>query len=327
MPVADVLAELLEFKWRDVSFPVTEFETNLEQDLVEHKWPQRDGAHVEATGRAPLVITATIPFRNFVAPGKSESWGRAGRDIDGTIELDQNEILYPIVFRKFVIAMSTRSSGPLQHPEFGIIQCKPKNAHCKWLSTRRDGCDVHATWVESLDDTVSDFEDILARKSPIPLADVASSDLDQQIADFGVPLVTTDADSLAGISFSDQIQSITSSFDAASLVSSQYAGQIDHVLYRIDSLEDRITALGDVTAWPLISSCERTKSALHDLKTLLLTTDSNVLTFYTLADTTLAALTVQTKATIDELLILNPSLVQQSFVPAFTKVRYYKKAA
>lgn len=322
--ISDVLAELLELKWRDVSVPCTDFETNLEQDLVEHKWPDRDGAHVEATGRAPLVITATIPFRNFVSPGKSESWGRVGRDIDGTVELDQKELLYPTTFRKFFIAMATRSSGPLQHPEFGIIQCKPKSAHCKWLATRRDGCDVHATWVESLDDTQREFEDILARKSPEPLADVASSDLDQQIDDFGVPLVTNDPDGLAGISFSDQIQSITSAFDAATLVSAQYAGKIDHVLYRVQALQDRVERAADVTAWPLISSCERAKSALHDLKTLLLNSARNVSIYITPQDTTLASLTIETGGSIDDLLTLNPALVQTPFVERGTKVRFYK---
>jgi len=310
--IFDVLEQLLEWKWRDVSAPTSEFDTEIDQDLVQHKWPNRDGAHVEATGRAPLMFTATLHFRNFIIPGLSETWNAGGA------------VLYPTVFRNFFQAMATRSSGPLQHPEFGLIQCKPKSAKCKWLASRRDGCDVTAAWIESLDDTVSDFKDILARKSPEPLAFVASADIDEQVIEWDNPPVTDDG---LPTTFSDDVQSILNAYDIATIVSAQYGAKIDSVLYRVQSLEDRVSAANDVTAWPLISSCERLKGALYDLKVLLLTSEQNVQTITLQADTTLAALTAITGGDISDLITLNPALASTLIVTAGTTVRYYQPLA
>jgi hypothetical protein len=309
--IVDVLEQLLELKWRDVSTPSYDFDLDLEQDHVDHKWPDHDGAHVEATGRAPLIFSATIPFLNSVQPGLSETWNTG------------NQALYPTVFRAFFVAMATRSSGILQHPEFGDIQCKPRSAKCKWAAQRRDGCIVTATWKESLDDTVRQFQDVLARKSPVPEAQVAAQDLDEQIADYGNPLVTFDGDTT---SYIDDISTITSAFDAVTLAQYQAGGYVDHVLYRVQALEDRVSAANDVTAWPLVTSCERMKSSLYDMKLLLLTSDRDVLNLTTEQDLTLGMLAVITGASITDLLDLNPRLAAKPVVSAGTKVRYYKAA-
>jgi len=319
----DVLEQLLEFKWRDVSFPVTEFETDLEQDLALHKWPNRDGAHVEATGRAPLVFSATIPFRNFIQPGTTETWQNfIAPDANGNLE--SGAPLYPTVFRAFFQAMATRSSGQLQHPEFGLVQCKPKSARCKWSAMRRDGCDVTASWIESLDDTVSDFQDILARPSPVSEAQVAASDVDDQIVQWDNTPVTSDA---SASTFSQDLARVLSSFDMATILSSQYGASIDALTKRTSSLLDRVEAASDITAWPLIASCSRLQSSLYDVKQSLLTSGQSVAIFVPPEDTTLAALAAITGSTMDDLITLNAALVRNIRVPAGSEVRYYRKAA
>jgi DNA circularisation protein N-terminus len=307
----DVLSQLLELQWRDVSMPAYDFDLDLEQDLIQHKWPDHDGAHVEAVGRAPLVFSASIPFLNNITPGPNETW-----DYD-------NQVLYPTVFRQFFIAMSDRRSGILQHPEFGYIQCKPRSAKCKWAAQRRDGCIVTASWVESLDDTVKQFQHIITSKSPVSASQAAASDLDSQIADYGNPLVTSDGDTT---SFTDDMVTILSAFDAVTLAQYQAGGYIDHVLYRVQALEDRVNDAADVTAWPLVTSCERMKSALYDLQLAILEGDQDVLTITTKQDLTLGKLCVLTGSNITDLLNLNPRLASQPAVPSGTTVRYYKAA-
>lgn len=316
----DVLEQLLEFKWRDVSFPVSEFDTDLEQDLVQHKWPNRDGAHVEATGRAPLAFSAIIHFRNFILPGINETWN-IGTETSYSIG---NQPLYPTVFRAFFVAMATRSSGVLQHPEFGPIRCKPKSARCKWTSQRRDGCDVTASWIESLDDTVSEFQDILARPSPIAESQVASADVDSQIVEWNNPAVTADSSST---SFSQDVAKILSTFDMATIVSSQYGASLDALTNRTLTLLQRVEAANDITAWPLISSCSRLQSSLYDVKLQLLTTGRDIATFTPQEDTSVGALSVLTNTSATDLIVLNASLARAPRVPAGTVVRYYRSKA
>lgn len=319
----DVLEQLLEFKWRDVSFPVTEFDTDLEQDLTQHKWPNRDGAHVEATGRAPLVFNATIPFRNFISPGTAETWASfVAPNANG--DLEAGAALYPTVFRAFFQAMATRSSGVLQHPEFGPIQCKPKSARCKWTAQRRDGCDVTASWIESLDDTVADFQDILARPSPVSEAQVAASDVDSQIVEWDNTPVTGDG---VPTTFTQDVAKVLSTFDMATIVSSQYGASIDALTNRVATLLSRVEAANDITAWPLISSCSRLQSSLYDVKATLLTSGQGVAIFVPPEDTTLAALAAITGSAMDDIITLNASLVRGPVVPAGSQVRYYRKAA
>lgn len=305
--IGDVLEQLLEFKFRGISVPCSDFGTLVEQDQMDHLWPDRDGGHIEGTGRKPLVHHFTLHFRNNLSPGLAESWNV------------NNQALYPTVFRQFFVAVSDRSSGPLQHPELGIVTAKIRTADFRWSSQRRDGVDCTCQFKES-DDSTSDFQDILARKSPVSEAHVASQDLDSQIIQYANPTITADSENG---SFLDSIIAITSAFDQATLLQAQYAGKIDHVVYRVQNLQDRVTHALDVKAWPLITSGERLKGALFDMKTTLLTTEKEILHYVAARDTTLAALTGPTGTSITDLLKLNPGLASKPHVPLGTIIRRY----
>ena len=110
----------------------------------------------------------------------------------------------PLHVPAFLVAFTTRTSGILQHPELGEIRCKPDKAEFKWSANTRDGVDVSASWIESLDDTVTEFQDILAR--PSPAQDVAL-DLDDQLGQYTNPGLPSH---VRAFSFVDGITKITS---------------------------------------------------------------------------------------------------------------------
>jgi len=302
----DVLSQLLELKWRDVSVPCTQFSTSLAHDVVIHKWPDRDGAHVEATGRQPLQHRASIPFKNGVNPGRGETWGK--------------NFLYPDTFRLFLTAFATRTSGFLQHPELGLIRCKPHTAEFNWGATSRDGCECTATWIESLDDTVTEFQDILASKSPVADLILQADALDDQIVNYPNPKLSP---SIRSFSFATAIRNVTKSFNAITLASAKYGGYINHVAYRASVLEDAVLGLHDNAAWPIVTSCERIRASLHDLKRSQLTASRTVGLHTVARDGTLASLLIPTRSTVTDLLTLNPSLGRSSVIPKGTVVRYY----
>src|SRR5574338_1378957 len=101
---------LLECKWKDISFPITNLHTELKKDLVEHKYPDRDGAHVESTGRSPIRTTCQALFYNNVSRGKGETWNF------GT--------LFPTTYLEFIEVCKDRSAGVLQHPILGNMDAK-----------------------------------------------------------------------------------------------------------------------------------------------------------------------------------------------------------
>ncbi len=304
--MGDVLSQLLEYKWRDVSFPVVQFSTGVAHDHVIHKWADRDGGHVEATGRQPLQFRASIPFKNSVNPGPSETWGKL--------------FLYPDTFRLFLAAFATRTSGVLQHPELGPIRCKPHSADFTWSANSRDGCDCNATWTESLDDTVSEFQDILARKSPVAELILQADALDAEVAAYPNPLLST---SVRSFSFADAMRLATKPFNTITLTSAKYGGYINHVAYRASLLEDAVLHLHDNAAWPIVTACERVRALLHDLKKQQLTVANRLIGFYTVPrDATLASLIVPTRTSARELLNLNPSLASGPVVRKGTVVRY-----
>jgi hypothetical protein len=307
MPITDLLAQLFELKWRDVAVPVMDFDTELEHDQVAHEWPDRDGAHVEATGRRPLIHRATIPFYSNISPGPVETWNSG------------NTVLYPTVFRDFLIAFSIRRSGPLQHPELGIITCKPKTCHFQWRAQRRDGCLATATWIESDDDGTTDFRDVLLGQSPVPAAQVAAEDLDTLLAAYNNDSLEDPNEP----SYTSSVSSITSALNATTLVQSQYTGQVNAVMYRLAALQTAVWSLGDPAAWPLANSALRLQDALSLMQAQLLATERQVLTYKTGLDQPLTLLVGTLQTSITDLLTLNPSLASAPYVPANTQVRYY----
>lgn len=299
--------------WRGISFPTTEFKQSLRQDHAQHKFPDRDGAHIEATGRDPIVFTAHVPFYNTIAPGKNESW-----DAD----------MYPTRWRRFLIACADRTVGILVHPELGQIKCKVETCDTRWSAGTRGGVDVDVTWIESLE-YGTDINANFTNDSPTASAEIAALDLDTQVFDLTEAKSEIPTETFK-TSFGESLRQIKGIADQATLFNQRVAGQVDSMAYRVEALSDAIGgAKTSVKNWPVLNSIERMKSSLVDLKKQILTTGKPVALYTVVKESTLAAIAnavaVYAGRSVDvgEILILNPALAQRPTVQPGIVVRYY----
>lgn len=308
MATQDVLAKLLAPFWRTVPFPLVKFNTELSQDQVEHKMPDADGAHVEATGRNNLVISATIPFRNGVTTGPSEAW--------------HGRVLYPDLFREFFSACADKTSGPLVHPELGRLTCKCKSMRWDYDPMRRDGVDVDVSWTESRDES-DNIAGYLAQPSPVAEAATVAQDLDlllEQYARTRTPIELDD-----GSSFTDLITGLQSIPDTITLTSQRIGGYLSGIAAKLDRLDAAIKRVNDVSIWPIVQGAEHLRHSVNKIaqqpeKTAPL---KRLVVYRVRRDTTVAQLARLLKQRVDELIRINPDLSSDPVVTAGTEVRYY----
>jgi DNA circularisation protein N-terminus len=308
--INDLFDQLLEFTWRGIGFPVVETEIELRQDLVIHKMVDRDSAHVEATGRAPMQFTARIPFLNRIAPGKAEKWVQP---------------LYPTVWKQFFAACADKSTGPLRHPEIGDITCKCEIARTRWAGDVRSGVFVSVTWIET-DDSIQNND--LAFSSPSPISNLQNAALDLDGGLFQVNPAITPQPYVPPTSFQDLVRSIRSVFDQVTLSQKQFAGRIDNVIYQAQSLEDAFNRAVNASAlnWPLLLAAEQAKSACYDLKATQLTKGKRIAQYTTQKDASLGQVAAIIGAPITDIMALNPAYVQFPILQSGSVIRYYLAA-
>lgn len=306
--MASVLDLLRECKWRGIAFPISSLRTTLKQDLVEHKYWGQDGARLESTGQAPLTIEVVIPFRNGLAKAKSETWAS----------------LYPNTFRFFLLACSDRSIGIFDHPELGEIACKLSSADTVWDPNRRDGVDVHATFVQA--NVQNDTSSPLADPSPAAGAQQSGFDLDAAITTLKPPLPTTP---VYKANFADSIRSVLAVGDQVSLLQKQVGGKFSELAYRAQQIENSALSAKSALMWPIIVACERIKHVANSSPRGKFLQQQREVSYYVVpARTTLAGLVGDIpEASIGDLIKLNPTLPANPSVLANTVVRYYTPKA
>jgi prophage DNA circulation protein len=302
--MADEFDQLLPFKWRDVELPVTQVKLSLAHDLVEHKYWGVDSGRVEATGVAPIRISAQIPLSNRIVPGKNERW------VAGA--------LYPDALRNLLIAFARRQTGLLQHPEFGEIACKAERIDVVISGERRNTAMVDASWVETLDDDV--ISNIVA--SPVTEIELAASDLDASDADLRklvpeLPKYET--------TFDDFARAIAAIGDQVSLLSYRTAGKINSIVYRAEQISESVDRARSALTWPAKQNIERIKTAAHDLRGRLLALSRDIGLYRVLADSTLAGIhaVLPDGNAIGDLVKLNPHLMTDPVIKVGTLVRHY----
>jgi len=298
-----ILDQLREFSWKGISFPVTQVHLSLQQDLVEHRFWAQDGANVEATGRAPITISATIVFRNNIARGRQETWG----------------VLYPTTFRQFFDLSADRSTGVLVHPEFGPINCKLKSAEISHTADRRDGCDVEASWIETREkeNTSAAF----TTQTPVAEAELAAFDLDANLKTLSPPLP---GKTVFTPNFADSIRSILAVGDQISLLSRQIGGQFAAINYRLNQIESQLSSGASALNAVMIQSINRLRFATSNLQQKLLQKQRETRLYVVPVAKTLASVAIDVAGnTVGDLIRLNPSLVGFATVPRGTAVRYY----
>lgn len=324
--MADILSQLSAFSWTNggqrVEFPVSEMTMGFSHDMMEHKFWGLDGAEVEATGRNPLVFTAKCLFTNHLSPGKNEHFS----------------VLYPSEFRKFILLTSDRATGTLNHPEFGPISCKTQNVHVDWRAGLRDGCAVDATWVETLDQ--NSLSQVNANISPVNQVETYAGDLDRELSSTLFPSTPAFKPD-----FVDSITSILSVTDQVSIQSARIVGKIDNIGYRLQQINDSVsravtpprTSITSIVNpnpsqtnralttmyWPIRQTINQLQSNLVAFKQQLLESGKPIVFYRVPSITTLAGVTVETGASIADIMNLNPDLMFRAYLPTGTLVRYY----
>jgi hypothetical protein len=320
--MANALDLLLPFEWRGINFPTASFEVEVSQDHVEHKWPDRDGAHIEGVGRNPLVITARIPMRNGVSPGKQESFAKGA--------------LYPGVYLKFLAACADRSTGTLRHPELGRISVKCKSCKTHWDANRRDGVDIDVVWVETTDKSLDDIIDKDEASISGRTGAQEAKDLDDAIDSYRKrgptpenPLGAPDAPflrahpppGLPNMSFGQVMNNITGIFDTANLFTRSLSSRINEVAFRLDTLSAAVDRAKDPQTWPIRQSIERLRAALHRIQGGA-DKDQFVLTYIVPRETTLGAVSAYLGVSVNVIMEMNPDRFVGCVVLGGTVIRY-----
>lgn len=328
----DVLSQLRGCSWTvdqvTVSFPVTEMKMSFSHDQKQHKFWRVDGARVENNGRNPLMFKSRIPFTNHISPGKNESFVLGD--------------LYPNAFRAFVNTTSPGTTGTLIHPEFGPVQCKVNGEiDISWGPSSRDGAIVDVTWIETKDD---DSASALINVSPVQGVQNSSADLDRQLAQTVLP-----EDPTFTPSFEDQMNAIAGIADQISLQSQRTVGKIDEISYRLNKITTAIDNVSvpprtsvksiinpdpaaankalSVLYWPIRATVNTMQNSLGDLKQKILESGKDIVLYRVPKTSTLALVSITTKAKLLDLMNLNPDLVRLPYVETGTTVRYYSPAA
>jgi hypothetical protein len=297
---------LLPLEWEGVGVPYTRMVLTLRQDLVIHKFADRDGAHIENTGRHPLQFEATIPFINTLGVVRgSETWSQP---------------LYPAQWRRFFQACAIGETGLLQHPELGPLTCKLESVVTVWEGTARGGPTVQVVWIET-DDTSTQLLTALGQPSPISAMAAATANLDTYIAGSSravIPVLPTFTQTFSQL-FA-QFQGLGTQF---SLLSANVGGQLTAIIYQAQALESALDITPNALNWPIYQSAEQAKDAAYTLQGNLLTTGSNVSTTTISKDSTLAEIAVTLGTDLYLLMNLNPALVAVQPVPSGSLVRFY----
>ena len=298
----DIFEDLLPARFREVGFPIYSIETSLRHDLATHAYPDRDGAHIESTGRAPMQFQVRIPFRNGVKRGKGEYWKFP---------------LYPTAYRDFLDAVADKSTGIFQHPGLGEIAVKVESYRESLTGERRAGVDVDVTFIENTEKP-EDLQQLLASSSPIASVESNALAVDGFVADLsglGLPAFTE--------SFSDLVNKIKAIPDFITFYQYGSSGPLNRLLYQANRLIFAAKAAADPLLWPLLTACERMKSSAHNLAADL-KSEQRAMKLYTVpAETTFAAIASQIGAKMGELMALNPKLLAYPTIPAGTQIRYY----
>ena len=294
--------KLQEFKWRGIAVPLSEVSFSFSQDLVQHKYPDRDGAHVESTGRSPIVVNAKIVFYNNTSAGKGASL--------------QYGTLFPTVFTQFLDACKDTSPGVLEHPVHGSFDAKVQSYSYTLNPNNRDGAIVDVSFIETIKNELIAQVPVVEIKSTVQALrdELAISDSNHPVNKLLPP-----DDKL---SLLEALDSIKGFIDGVALAGKKFSGLINRVTSRLNKIVESARAANDVLLTPFISAAQ-TLSANLEAKKNQEDDSRSVRLYVTKEPTTLAALTSLLNNDIKTLIELNKNLVKP-IIPEKSLVRYRK---
>lgn len=297
--------QLLPCKWRDVHIPISRIRVGIEQTLARHGYVGVDAESIEGTGRASMAIEALIPFYNGIVPGKAEKW--------------MHGQLYPFGFRAFLAAFLDRRDGQFQHPELGIINCKPHTLEFVLDPMRRDGVEVVATWLETLDDEnaagfSAEVSPVQHDPSPAFNLDTRPRDIRGLASEYQPPAFTE--------TFESALNKLSGFFDRGTTAATLLAGKKRQILFRIERVEDSVKRAKTPILWPVQDSIDKVRDTLLSLAPGG-SSRRKVSRFKTSGPTDLSSLAIRLAQKVDDLIALNPNLLSQPEIGSGVFVRYY----
>lgn len=296
----EILSQLLECSFRDISFPVESLETEVSHDVIQHKRMDRDGAKLENTGLGPIVYNIKAPFCNTIAKGPMETWNN----------------LYPVQKNKMLDALSDRSTGDFLHPELGLRRCKCQHFKTTLDPNYRGGVVLVFSLIE---DTEADDAIAITQNSVLALALQSAINLDAALGKLKPPPVTG-LEKSGFKSFEAFIRSITSIFDRVGLIQKQIIGKIDRVIGAIN----RLTSTVVDTVQNLGNAPDQLIHSLLQIKKNALIKDQELGYYQTRVPLTVSQIGIMFGNTIQDLITLNPELAASPVVKSYSIVRYYK---
>lgn len=235
----DVLAHLQALKFRGVGpIPCQQNSINVSHNIVEHNQYAVAGGEIENTCRKSGRFSFKCMFRGGISGFRN---------------------LYPQTFRDFWNACLDRTTGPLQHPEFGLVDVKTEHFDVQFDPTRRDGVDVDVVWVETIDKGLS--LDITT-SSPITYAVGLAGNLENVSAgNVAVP----EYDDGSGMSLKQALNKIKGTIMLAEMSISNTLSDIGN---SINALNDMIDTLQNVATtnpanWDVVKSLKAIEAALQ----------------------------------------------------------------
>lgn len=307
---------LREFKFRDIAFPVASFSTSLEQELVQHAYPDRDGAHVESMGQKPRIISVKAVFLNSTSKGSNESW--------------QYGDLFPNQFNRFIRACEDSSVGTLQHPLIGDMNVKCQHASYEITGERRDGAYVDVSFIETIKN------ENIAVAAPGARAQEQAKALYDNLSAPALFKVFQGTD-VSPTSLSDLVDSVTSAIDSVALTGSAALGKINKAIYQVNRISNSVARLNDVKATANFSSkAEALADSLNSLKSNisgaavpLPLTQSNAqlvpnATYVVPSTMTLSDVSIILNVQIQTLLKLNRSLAVRPYLKPGDMIKYIR---
>jgi hypothetical protein len=219
-------------------------------------------------------------------------------------------------------ACADPKTGPLKHPEFGIVNVKCKSCNVAWTPEKRDGCDVEAEFIETL--ITADEESLLfASQSPAAYATAAARDFDAAIKDGGYKPPVEPAmkpDLLTSIKGLDGL------LTQASLGIANVGAQFDAVLGAIDRTLEDLNAQDNPKLQAAIDALVRTFAGVVAMAEKAVAVKGREITQKTVANG--GPINIVAGAFgmgVQDFLRLNPSLASQSGVVAGTVVLVFEK--
>ena len=312
--ISDMVGTLLPVRWDDIYFPCSEFTTDVSQAIVEHKYPNRDSARLEAMGREPLLMKATAVFVNTIVPGPTDNWKQGD--------------LFPNTYNKMLLSSFSGDTKVLNHPTIGEIKCKILSFSPTIDARFRGGVVVNITWKETIaaDDLEATTESL---KNQIASAKQSAAALDNMMptlnpspSDLGIPEYK---DSLL-----DTINKITTLLAAPGMFVGQIISSIDSLEGRCHLIIDKIhaaytTAWGQANAlaYKLKADAKTFRDTARMLKGQNGTASRLTATYMTERKHAFTNLCSLLHNTYNDLASLNPTLLASPTVPSGTAVLYY----